>query len=337
MDGPGCPFATLLLALSSMAAYHSAVIVEVPPDPDAEMIETLKNVSFQVHVVTFLGKGRIEFCNGAIIEKRHILTAASCVLKAQIEGIPKVQVMVQHGNGSNTAIFDVVSHTFYDKQLHEHVEEDIVILQTDRPMLSEEELKRTVDLQTKKRYRSKHCSLAGWTDERNMENAINSHLKMQLPTTMWHLPPPTPLWQLHAVAWKRCFHEDSIHKPPRDLICIGKRGFRRNTCQEEPGAPVLCDGQLTGVVAGSLGCSNATFALLYTDVGYYRRWIDATLREHQAQLQALDLESGERLRAQRPPQASDGDGPPRRRRRPRPRRRLRPESPNNLRNALMNP
>ncbi|XP_075232227.1 trypsin-3-like [Lycorma delicatula] len=47
-----------------------------------------------------------------------------------------------------------------------------------------------------------------------------------------------------------------------------------DACQGDSGGPVTCDGVLVGITSWGTGCGMNDFPGVYTNVSYYRDWID---------------------------------------------------------------
>lgn len=62
-------------------------------------------------------------------------------------------------------------------------------------------------------------------------------------------------------------------------ICAGYVEGGKDSCQGDSGGPLVCDGVLTGVVSGGLGCAEPDQPGVYMYVGYYVSWMESTVNE----------------------------------------------------------
>ena len=59
------------------------------------------------------------------------------------------------------------------------------------------------------------------------------------------------------------------------LICIDLQ--ETGVCKRDSGGPLTCNGKLTGVVSFGIGCTNASFPGVYTNIQHYIEWIESTM------------------------------------------------------------
>jgi len=63
------------------------------------------------------------------------------------------------------------------------------------------------------------------------------------------------------------------------MICAVYNGKEADACYGDSGGPLQCGGLLTGVVSWGKECGSPIFPGVYTDVAYYKEWIEGHLRE----------------------------------------------------------
>jgi trypsin len=57
------------------------------------------------------------------------------------------------------------------------------------------------------------------------------------------------------------------------MICAGVPGGGKDACQGDSGGPLVVDGQLVGIVSWGVGCAEADFPGVYSNVATLRRFV----------------------------------------------------------------
>ncbi|XP_067640832.1 trypsin II-P29 [Eurosta solidaginis] len=59
------------------------------------------------------------------------------------------------------------------------------------------------------------------------------------------------------------------------MICAGDLLGGTDSCQGDSGGPLVCNNELVGIVSWGTGCALPGFPGVYTNVSYYRNWIES--------------------------------------------------------------
>lgn len=287
----------LLFWIEIVIAQRYPYTVELPPRKTNQWdVWKERNISFTIPfqvLVLSTWRGQTDFCGGAVLDDEHIITAASCVVRPHSQWLLKVRIALAYVNNTNAPIptYHVVREIFYQKKQREFIEGDIVILQVDKAMMFNGKTVQPFPFQKEKRYRSKQCYLLGWSESK----------KPRLSGRSLEVAPLGSLPSLHLVSRHRCVGQGSSHRPPRDLVCLGRPRWLRDTCQEAVGAPVVCGGRLVALAIGARGCGRFSYAL-YADMSYYSEWVALALSAaaDREDLQHNDASERQRLREEPP-------------------------------------
>lgn len=86
---------------------------------------------------------------------------------------------------------------------------------------------------------------------------------------------PTQLYgvEIPIVDRKEC-NQDYDGLIEADMICAGIPEGGKDSCQGDSGGPVVIDGKLVGVVSWGFGCAEPGYPGVYTNVAYFKNWID---------------------------------------------------------------
>uniref|UniRef100_R4FJ74 SP1-Oct-1 n=1 Tax=Octopus cyanea TaxID=34525 RepID=R4FJ74_OCTCY len=206
----------------------------------------------------------LSLCGGTLIDSTHVLTAAHCV-----EGyVKKIRVNI----GSNhkwalgpqsTTVSDIVTHEGYVHNLF-LIKNDIAILTLTDPVHEEGCVKFATMAAPGEKFGNSKCITAGWGNLQYKGHSPDELYKVALPA----IP--------HDVCKKR-----SRMRIADGVLCAGDFiPYGASTCQGDSGGPLFCPSShggmvLAGVTSFGHNCDMDVSA--FSDVGYFRNWIDRHL------------------------------------------------------------
>ncbi|XP_029651279.1 chymotrypsin-1-like [Octopus sinensis] len=219
-----------------------------------------------VHLQIFdhLSDNKISLCGGILIDSTHVLTATHCV-KANVR---KVKVNIGSNNkwslgSQSTTASRILKHVGYVHTPY-LIKNDIAIL-TLTHQVNETRCVRYAQLARKgEKFGTRRCIAAGWGHFKRKGKSPNHLHKVSL----------------HAIPHKVCKRKSKMEISD-GVLCAGdfKRGGP-STCQGDSGGPLFCPNSkrrmvLAGVTSYGNKCDNE--ASVFSDVGYFRDWIESHL------------------------------------------------------------
>ncbi|XP_058790792.1 trypsin-like [Phymastichus coffea] len=262
-----------------------AVAINVPILSDTAEAATMPAASFPKGLLAADGHADIKevpyqaiiiyrdrpICGGAIISEHHILTAAHCLLW----GPSEYQVRL----GSNLRDHEGSLHDIREHRLHELYYEDRDYQASPRKVpvndLAIIELSESIDFD----YRRQAIKLYDYMEDVGVgaEALVTGWYVYKHNFSAEHLT--TKVVQTLDMSLCNKAYED-IGGVPAGQICAGYPGSPGRTgCLGDSGGPLVVNGRLAGILSWGNGCMKARYPGLYTEIAYYRDWIERKGRD----------------------------------------------------------
>lgn len=200
-------------------------------------------------------------CAGALIRENYVLTSAFC---ANLGSASETQVLVGNNNltpetPSQLFAVEIISaHENYDTGSRIH---DLAILKLRSSVRIQETTADVVSIRSTSTAEGTICTLTGWGSE------------------IWNGEPFAHLRSLNLsiVNNSICTTQLGQSIGPGQICAVGSQ--EKNACFLDEGDPLVCDGELTGILSHSMNCGKQNKPSLYTDVAKHRVWIEITINK----------------------------------------------------------
>lgn len=263
---------TLLFLTLSYFAQDSTSFVETSVDHNVELHLTgriingteavLRQFPHQVSLMRRWTKKY--FCGGSIINVNLILTAAHCMQTSNGEVIKPWTIIVVGGIikldeatriRQERGVKTIRIHPKYNNIL---LYNDIAVLQLKKPFKLTPEV-HNVPLPQNPPVPKTLCQVSGW-GYLNQDVPIVSNALMYV--------------SLPIRSRKECCKlYENIIDLSAGTFCAGYLKGGKDACQGDSGGGMICNGILTGIVSGGMGCAVPLLPGIYTDIFYYLDWI----------------------------------------------------------------
>lgn len=191
------------------------------------------------------------FCDGTIITKNWVLTAAHCTI-----GLSHLEIQVgktTYSNGTMYRSFKIVSHNNFNSAT---LKNDIALVKILGEFLFNEFVQ---PIQLSDIGNGMVCTVVGWgsTEEEN------------IPTTLRYL-------NIKIISSLNCYKylrlaEETFFLGPQNVCGISTRG--RGPCLGDSGGPLVHNNKIVGIVSYAVKNCGQGLPDVYTRVSAYYRWI----------------------------------------------------------------
>jgi len=216
------------------------------------------NVPYQAAIVK-AGTTRLR-CGGVLIRPNFILTSAYC---ARLGNATDTQVMVGNKNLTTSSPSQFVN--VQNIRIHEENEpvtrkNDIALLKLSYELKIHQPAVDTIKIRQSDFPATATCTLSGWGSKE------------------WNGFPPGVLQRLElsAVNYVMCSWILKQKIEVWQFCAGGKEG--ENACFLDEGNPLVCGGELAGIMSQSLNCGVNMAPSVYTEVYKYSDWIERTIK-----------------------------------------------------------
>ena len=187
-------------------------------------------------VLTTGGWEKLNFCGGAILDSKTIVTARHCFPDED----KKVMAMIRAGSTdaySGGQLIEIEKFIEYPKKMDPNTNEhDIIILKLKTPLKFNDNV-QPICLATKDPADGQKCYISGWGLSKTGNTYTEQYLK----------------WDSEPIASQKVCESTFLFSNVPNLICSGGDKANEGTCSGDSGGPLVCLEGGKPVLVGALG------------------------------------------------------------------------------------
>ncbi|XP_066995475.2 trypsin-1 [Anabrus simplex] len=215
----------------------------------------------------YFGDGAQHICGGAIIDEHHVLTAGHCVYgQFQTElrvvaGVLNVTDALEPAR-VNLTLAQIYLHEGF---VYETLLNDIALIRVDGGFPLNSPVISAISLQDEHLSPPVACTVSGWGNTLVYPD--------NYPDILQAVDVPFVSQDICVASYEN-YPTGSIEP---GMVCAGYMNGGKDACDGDSGGPLQCGGLLTGIVSWGNDCALPKYPGVYTEVAYYRDWIETTL------------------------------------------------------------
>ncbi|XP_071518603.1 trypsin-1-like isoform X2 [Panulirus ornatus] len=214
--------------------------------------------------------GRYHSCGGSVLNENFVITAGHCVSGHSESSITVVageyNLKESSGDEQERKAEALLLHEHYDGSTNTN---DIALIKLTEPLVMNDMVK-PIQLPGQMELVAVNtlCTTTGWGTTTQGGSVADILRKVDVP----------------VVSDNTCRESYGVTDIADHMLCAGYKEGGKDTCQGDSGGPFVCLGKLHGLTSWGYGCARPNYPGVYTEVAYFREWIDSHMAKSEAHL-----------------------------------------------------
>ncbi|XP_060234672.1 trypsin-4 isoform X2 [Meriones unguiculatus] len=238
------------------AFLGAAVALPANDDDDDKIIGGYTCPKHSVPYQVSLNDGTGHKCGGSLISDQWVLSAAHCYKRIQVR-LGEHNIHVLEGSEQFIDAEKIIRHPKYNKDTEDN---DIMLIKLKSPAILNSQVS-TISLPHSCAITGAQCLVSGWGNTVSLGGKYPSRLQcLEVPVL--------------SASSCRISYPGMI---TRNMFCLGFLEGGMDSCDGDSGGPVVCNGEVQGIVSWGYGCAMRGKPGVYTKVCNYLDWIEETM------------------------------------------------------------
>ncbi|XP_071518607.1 trypsin-1-like isoform X2 [Panulirus ornatus] len=207
-------------------------------------------------------------CAGSVLNENFVITAGHCVDGHSQSSITVVageyDLEVSSGDEQRRKVSALLLHEHYDDSTNTN---DIALVKLAEPLVFNDVVK-PIELPGQMELVAANtlCTTTGWGSTFEDGDVVDVLRKVDVP----------------VVSDNKCRESYGVTVIADHMLCAGYEEGGKDACQGDSGGPFVCLGKLHGITSAGYGCARPNYPGVYTEVAYFREWIDSHMADFEA-------------------------------------------------------